>query len=352
MIARSLICSASAYASGRVLSGWTQWQTFWFSPVDPTPLALVRILIGAILLYLHVASFPICLDVIGPHGWLDNQAWEELARTSDTARWSIWLWVASPSAIVTLHIVFILAICGLTIGWKSRICAVIVWLGQLNYIQRGFPLNYGLDCVVSFLTLYLMIGPSGSFFSVDHWLATRRRSRPGSKIREVNSSEKSVSANIALRCIQIHMCIVYLSAGLSKLHGASWWSGLATYYASMNPEMWPLAYDVRWIGRYPQLVQALSNLSVWFTLVFEISFAFVIWHPRLRPVMLASALLLHLGIGLSMGLAAFGMTMLAGCCAFLPPDICRGVVESLICRLVALTSRSWSPFLLADAASK
>jgi hypothetical protein len=340
MKVRAVAQSALTYAGETIHRGWMQWQSFWFCPAEAAPLAVVRILTSFVLLYLHVASFSICLDVIGPYGWLDNQAWFELARMSDTARWSIWLWIASPSAIMLLHGLFILAIFGLAIGWKSRLCSVIVWLGQLNYIQRGFPLNYGLDCVVSFLTLYLMIGPCGDAFSLDTWLAQRRRSRSGSSRGEVISSSKSASANIALRCIQIHMCLVYISAGLSKLHGASWWSGVATYLASMNPEMWPVAYEVQWIGRHPKLVHALSNVSVWFTLFFEISFAFVIWHPRFRPAMLICAALLHLGIGVFMGLGAFGVTMLAGCSAFLAPDVCQQLVDSLVRWLHSLWRRT------------
>jgi hypothetical protein len=68
--------------------------------------------------------------------------------------------------------------------------------------------------------------------------------------------------------------------------------------------------------------------------------------------MLIFAVLLHLGIGLLMGLAAFGMTMLAGCCAFLPPDICRPFVENLIRWLVSLFPPRFGSFPLVRAASK
>ena len=45
---------------------------------------------------------------------------------------------------------------------------------------------------------------------------------------------------------------------------------------------------------------------VWFTLFFEISFVFLIWHRLWRPLILCLAILLHVGIGVFMGLDAFG----------------------------------------------
>ena len=310
-----------------------RWDRFWFVSADPATLSAIRIVTGLVLMYVHLSALTQSLDVIGPQGWLDARAWQELSGPQTTAwRWSLWSFVQAPHLIWLFHGLFIFATVCLTIGWWSRTAAIAVWFGQLCYIQRGFPLAYGLDSILSFLTLYLMIGPCGGAFSVD---ARRRRAAADapnqSKFHQAQpitlETKASIAANVAIRCIQIHICIVYLSAGLSKLQGSSWWAGLATYYAAMSPELWPIEYDVAWIGRHPILVQLLANVSALFTLAFEIGFAFLIWRRRWRPRLLAAAVLLHLGIGVLMGLGAFGLVMLTACCAFVPPAQCRAVVE-------------------------
>ena len=56
----------------------------------------------------------------------------------------------------------------------------------------------------------------------------------------VEQPVKSVSANFALRLLQIHVCIIYAAAGLSKLPGAKWWDGTAIWYTIANFEFAPM----------------------------------------------------------------------------------------------------------------
>ena len=39
----------------------------------------------------------------------------------------------------------------------------------------------------------------------------------------------TVSANLALRLIQLHLVVIYGMAGLGKLQGPSWWNGMAIW---------------------------------------------------------------------------------------------------------------------------
>ncbi len=312
-----------------ILDSAAQWNLFWFKPTDVATLAVVRILTGLVLFYVHVTMLPFCLDAFGPDGWVDAEAWKELSAAADPFRWSLWSLEPNSQFVVVTYISFLAAIVCMTLGFGSRWAAVAVWLGHLSFSQRGFAMCYGLDSIAAFLTLYLMIGPCGGAFSVDAVLARRRNA---GRRTTTSVADFSISANVAVRCIQIHMCLVYLFAGLAKLQGSQWWSGIATYYAAMTPEMWPIEFDLQWIGRHPQLVQVLANLSVLFTLAYEINFVWLIWNPRLRPLLLLSAAVLHLGIGFSMGLGAFGLIMLAGCSAFVEPKSWRSFARFLVNR--------------------
>lgn len=306
-----------------------QWDRFWFKPTDVATLAVVRILTGLVLLYVYLTTLPICLDAYGPHGWIDAEAWRELNASASQFPQLLWSFEPSGQFVVLSYLAFLFAILCMTAGFGARWAAAAVWLGHLCFSQRGFAISYGLDSIAAFLTLYLVIGPCGGAFSIDSWLARRRKAIERCTNPKPNFS---ILANISVRCIQIHICFVYLFAGLAKLQGALWWSGLATYYAAMTPEMWPVEFDLRWIGRHPELVQVLANLGVLFTLAFEISFAWLIWRPRLRPLLILSAVVLHLGIGVALGMGAFGLIMLAGCSAFIDPVTCRSLASILLDR--------------------
>src|SRR5262249_37481782 len=53
------------------------WNRFWFSPADPTPLAVLRILCGLMVLYVHIAYSYDLMNFHGPHAWLDKQIIDE-----------------------------------------------------------------------------------------------------------------------------------------------------------------------------------------------------------------------------------------------------------------------------------
>jgi hypothetical protein len=183
-----------------------------------------------------------------------------------------------------------------------------------------------VDVILAMLLLYLLIGPTGRSLSVDRLLANywlRDSGRPRSE-----TSECSWLANFSVRLIQVHMCVIYICAGLSKLQGESWWDGSALWLTLMMPEMNPL--DMNWftaLGDGP--IQVICALGTVLTIGYEISFAFLIWNRRLRPLVLALAVLLHGGIGLFMGLGVFSAAMLTGCLAFVDPLAMRWCLSQL-----------------------
>src|SRR5262249_4699745 len=124
----------------------------------------------------------------------------------------------------------------------------------------------------------------------------------------------------------VHMCVIYLFAGLSKLQGPSWWTGEAMWRAFANLEYQSM--DMTWLAWHPWLVNAMSHVCV----LWELSFCFLIWRPRWRPLMLAGAVLLHAGIGACLAMWTFALIMLVGCAAFLPNEEVRRLVEYLSTR--------------------
>jgi hypothetical protein len=198
----------------------------------------------------------------------------------------------------------------------------LTWIGALSYMHRHPAALFGVDTMMNVLLIYLMIGPSGAALSVDRWLQcwwAKRRGLPEPPLAH------SMSANLAIRLIQIHICIIYLAAGLSKLQGQAWWLGTAPWGTMANPEYSPMQYPLyiemlRQVGKTRwgfEIAMALSSLG---TLVFEIAYPFVIWRPSLRTLWLWLAVFMHLGIGVFMGLKTFAIMMLAFNMAFLQPE--------------------------------
>jgi hypothetical protein len=265
-----------------------------------------------------------------------------LAYSRGTPIWSIWFHVTDPVGMAVVHGFIVLCVFLFTIGLATRITAVITWAGALCYIQRSPPTLFGVDTMMTILLLYLMIGPSGAALSVDRclkrWWARSFGREPLDRAGRPSASAfsppaPSVSANFALRLLQIHVCIIYLAAGLSKLQGAAWWNGTAVWGTLANFEFAPMQYDLytnslRALARNRPLVEFFITGAGLFTLAFEISYPFLIWRPATRWVILSMAIILHGFIGVFMGLKTFSLMMLVMNMAFLPPQTVRAFLGS------------------------
>ncbi len=165
--------------------------------------------------------------------------------------------------------------------------------------------------------MYLAVGPCGAAYSLDRLWLSRQAAKFG---RVLPTIQPSVGANIAIRLIQLHMCVIYAFAGTSKLMGPSWWDGTAMWQAFASLEYQSL--DMTWLAHWPRTVNFLTHL----TILWEVYYCALIWPHRLRPWMLALAVPLHLGIGVCLGMMTFGIVMLVGNLAFVPPVVVRGVL--------------------------
>src|SRR5262249_58223947 len=112
-----------------------------------------------------------------------------------------------------------------TLGLWTRVTSVLAWAGSTCYVHRCSTQLFGMDTMSTILLLYLMIGPSGAALSLDAWLRKRRDPTP---------PRPQVSANLAIRLLQVHFCFVYAMSGLSKLQGNLWWNGTALWDCLAN----------------------------------------------------------------------------------------------------------------------
>src|SRR5262249_26253244 len=70
--------------------------------------------------------------------------------------------------------------------------------------------------------------------------------------------------------------------------------------------------------------------GVAFTLGLGIGFAALVWNRNLRWVMIVAAVVLHVGIAVTMGLTTFGLMMLSLLLAFVPPSTVHWVSDRVV----------------------
>jgi hypothetical protein len=363
--------------AGRGLQAVRGWNRFWFTPADPTVLGMIRICCGLVVFYVHFAYSYDLQAFFGADAWLSLErinvlrrempwvgpatGWEQPVTPparNDQERefikrwgvhpsqvvdygqplWSIWYHVTDPTWMWVTHGCILAAMFLFTIGFCTRVTSVLTWLGMLCYTQRAHTSLFGMDTIMNVVVLYLMIGPSGAALSVDRLIArywaTYQALRNHLPAPTFLRPAPSVSANVAIRLLQIHVCIIYAASGLSKLLGPAWWSGWSVWGTMVNYEFSPMRLQIytgflHLISQHRWLCELVTTGGSYFTLAFEIYFPVLVWIPSLRWTMVLAAVLLHTGIALCMGLVTFSLMMLIAVSVFIP----AAAVRELLWRL-------------------
>jgi len=290
------------------------WNRFWFTPSDCATLALIRIFAGAMLLYTHLVWSLRLEDFFGPNAWV-SPATLQVLQEGRSYTWSYLTGIESPTVLWTVHIAALVVFAMLMLGLFTRVVSILAWVAAISYFHRAEGALFGLDQINIMLAMYLMIGASGDAWSLDRVIARHRAGHA------LPPAAPKVSTNIAIRLIQLHMCVIYLFAGMSKLQGLAWWDGMAMWLALGNYEYQSI--DMTWMAHYPRLVNLLTHVTIFW----EVFYCALIWPRALRPIMLALAVPLHLGIAVCLGMMTFGLIMLVGNMAFVSPLFIRAILS-------------------------
>ena len=300
------------------------WNRFWFQPQLPHTLAVLRIITGLMLLYSHLVLASDLSSFVGDNAWVNNETARSLHDGafgfSDWGRSYLW-YLGNPLLLWIHHGLTLLVTLCFAAGLLTRITAPAAWFLQLMYLHRLTGTLFGLDQIVTYSAMYLMLAPCGSLYSVDAWIRQTLSSTHGNRrwfAWLFPSSGPSVAANVATRLFQIHLCTIYFFGGIAKARGVSWWDGTAMWYSAGNLEYQSL--DLTWIAKFPRLSSALTNL----TLLWEVSYVALIWPRLTRPVVIGLAVAMHGGIALFLGMITFGLMMIAANFIFVPPQLFAG----------------------------
>ena len=271
------------------------------------------------LAYVHLVWALRLSDFMGPHALIHGELIKRFHR--EDFAWS-YLWHIDSMPILWTHqCIAILVAIGMCVGVLTRLATPLAWFMTLMVCHRMTGFLFGLDQVVMMLSMYLMIAPTGSVWSIDAWLAKRheksdQRSRLGqSRLGQwlFPSVKASSMVTVSTRLIQIHLCIVYLFGGIAKLRGEMWWDGTAIWFSAVAFEYQSL--DLTWLGRFPVLVAIITHVTVFW----EAFYCALVWQRWCRPIILAIAFAVHGGIGVFLGMITFGSMMMVANVAFIEP---------------------------------
>jgi hypothetical protein len=278
------------------------WERFWFEPRATSTLALVRIAFGIVVIGWTAALLPALSAMFGPDGLLDRQP-------STTYAGGHWVWgllgaFPTQTAVIALLVMLMVSSVCLTVGYRTRLAALLVFVGVLSFERRNpFVFDSG-DALIRIIALYIALSPAGAALSLDRWRRARHR-----------FLEMPLRTQWGLRLLQIQLSVIYLSTVWAKTRGTTWNGGTAVSYAMRIED----------IARFhvPTIISnsvALSTLMTYGTLAIELAIAVLVWNRKARPWVLGLRVALHLGIDYSIRVGFFTFAMFVLYIAFIPPD--------------------------------
>ena len=254
-------------------------RAFFCSATEPLNLAVFRLVVFSWLLRLIVHT-DFVRFVQMPAG----------LRVPPPGLESFFDWIPlQASAVAAVQTLAIAACAAAVVGFMTRTSAVIACVCATYLL--GLPEIFGkidhLSHHLIWFTAILAAAPSGDALSIDALRAAWRRADRG----DTAPPPPSVADALPLRFVWLLIGVIYLFPGMWKLHAGIEW------FASDNIKF--LMYQF-WsekgflpafrIDRYPFLYRACGLGTV----VFETSFFFCLFFPRLRLLALAAGLLFHL----------------------------------------------------------
>ena len=274
------------------------WMGFWFFRPSYAQLAIMRVGVGGVVLYLFLLYTPDLQAHFAVTGWaggeplffLDRMAWA----------FSPLHWFQSAGWLYFVHGLAILSAMAFLLGLLPVVFGPLTILFNLSYAHGNPGVVLGIDALAMTALLYLSFTPCGRTLS----LRDLRPPPPAGLLRgRQGPTEWTRWSGLALRALQIHLCILYFQSGVQLL-GENWLSG--TMLAA------PRVLDLETMlaqGRTlvpPEWLHLLAYVIA----LFQLYFGVLIWLRPLRYLVLGLAVALHVILGLGWQLIPFNLLLL------------------------------------------
>jgi hypothetical protein len=282
------------------------WIHFFHAPVDPRPLAVLRVFYAALVL--------VYLGTLLPQA---NLFWAETGTVSPGAARDLGglvptVFAALPRSSGVLRAATVVALIQaalLLVGYRTRLQSISTFVWLVSFQNLNLLILNGQDAALRLMGLFLIFLPVGGAFSLDARKLAREALPRAARVAAIHE----VPRIWPLRLLQAQFALIVLSAGLWKLRGDDWVDGTALYYVTRLEGFWgnlPVPAFVR------DSLLASKVLS-WSTLAVELGAPIAVWFRPTRRAAVAVAVGFHLALAYAMNLFLFEWIMVAGWCAFL-----------------------------------
>lgn len=270
-------------------------KQFLFSSEARSQLGLFRILLCGTLFYIACWR-QLNIDQLGPTALIPRDL--ALSVVPDFYRPAVQWFFWPDSLVVYVHIILIVLLAMATLGLSNRFFMLLAWVIHQGVLNRNYAINFGADSIGGLFLFYLSFTNACEFYTLK-------------KVKLIKADDIS---SMVFRLIQIQICIIYAYTGFEKLKGTTWWDGTALWTVFANPQF--SEFDLKFLSHIPWFFP----FGTFLTVVFEIYFAAMVWHPLARKYGLLAGVIFHLGIGFLLGLMPFSLVMISTYLLFLKKE--------------------------------
>lgn len=280
---------------------------FFYDEEVPYGMALCRISLPLVLMGLVLPRWVVCRELYSADG--------AAGQLSVGYGYFDLLPEFSGTVVAALYALMVFSMVAMCIGWCTRPSAMISFVLFTYFCM--------LDCVstmakysviASHIIFILSVSRCGAIWSVDAWLANRKRNIDPTQPRV----DYPKSPAWPRRLLQLHIAFVYFGAAMTKIQTPSFFTGDQLQYWMLTH----LNYE-HFLGEifclYPILLVAFSYV----TAVWEITFIFCSWKSCWRTFVLPVGILFHFMTTLTLGLLMFPMVCYCTYFGFIDDDDMR-----------------------------
>jgi hypothetical protein len=281
------------------------WRAFWLRPEPAYTLGAVRVAFGVLAVAWTLSLIRDLDEFFSTDGIVPVQP-------ASAYEWGVFeIWTNDQALVIGWAVLLVSAI-ALTVGWHSRLGALIVFVLIMSFEFRNpFVFNSG-DNLIRVEALFLALSPCGAALSLDQYRTTG------------SFWSAQIRAPWPIRLMQVQLTLVYLATFQVRMTGEKWPNGTALSYAFRLEDMLIIAVP-QWISTNALLM----NAATWGTLLGELAIGILVWNRRCRPIVLAAGLILHSAILVTVAVGFFTPAMFVLYVAFVSPETIRRLPDCL-----------------------
>jgi len=275
-----------------VLTCLDRMITFLFIPRRLRGVAIIRVVLATTVLSNMLSHFREWGYLWGNNGVLPFATFHNFNQMRHS--FSLYALSSNDKYEVFIFVLGILVSALFLVGWKTRITSVLFYVFTWSLYQRNPFVLDGGDNLLYLFAFFLMFVKSDRYLAVD--------SSP-----EVDSGSHlpAILHNFAVAAMVLQLMILYTSSGLAKATGHLWQNGTALYYVLQTDEFNMSHWSViLWKST------AVVTFFTYATILYQVSWPFLIWYRSTKLAMVSGAVLMHLSIAYFMGLTWFSIIMI------------------------------------------